>query len=69
MTHNAIFEAFKATLPKFADATVQWYPNGKNSIRAVVINRKQYVFTFMSDKDWCFETLDSHLKRMKKGVH
>ncbi len=69
MTHNNIFEAYKIKLRKFADATEAWFPNGKNSIRIRLIDKHQYVFTFISDKDWCFETVDSHIKKMKKGVH
>lgn len=66
MNHKSIYEAFKVKLPKYADAVVTWFPNGKGSVRVRLIDNKEYVFSFNSDKDWIFETADSHLKRMKK---
>ena len=69
MTHKFIFEAYKAILPSYANATESWKENGKHCIRVRLINRQQFIFTFNSDKDWCFETVDHHNKRTKKGVH
>ena len=66
MNHNSIFGAFKIKLPKYADAVDIWFPNGKGSIRIRLIDRQEYVFSFVSDKEWIFETVDCHLNRMKK---
>lgn len=66
MNHKSIFEAFKIKLPTYAEGVNVWFPNGKGSIRVRLINKQEYVFSFISDKDWIFETVDHHLKSMKK---
>ena len=44
---------------------IQWFPNGHNSIRVRLTNNEDFIFTYNSDKDWCYETVDSYIIRMK----
>ena len=67
MSQKEAFNKFKLYFPKFADASEMWFPNGKNSVRVRLNNRKEIVFTFNSELDWRFETVESFMKSMVKG--
>lgn len=67
MSKKEVFNKFKLYFPKFADASEMWFPNGKNSVRVRLNNRKEIVFTFNSELDWRFETVESFMKSMVKG--
>lgn len=67
MVHREVLERFKHLFPQYEGYIKTWFPNGKDSVRLRQLNGQEFVFTFHSDKDWCFETLDSHLKHMKGG--
>lgn len=67
MSQKEVFNKFKLYFPKFADASEMWFPNGKNSVRVRLNNRKEVVFTFNSELDWRFETVESFMKSMVKG--
>ena len=67
MPQKEVFNKFKLYFPKFADASEMWFPNGKNSVRVRLNNRKEIVFTFNSELDWRFETVESFMKSMVKG--
>lgn len=66
MNYKSVYEAYKIKLPMYADATEAWSPHEKHSIRVRLIDKQVYVFSFMSDKDWIFETLKHHNNRTKK---
>lgn len=65
MTHKEVFEKFKKYFPQFADAVETIFPCNKNTIRIRVGYLHDYMFTFNGEYDWCFETVDSFVKRMK----
>lgn len=67
MSQKEVFNKFKYYFPKFAEASEMWFPNGKNSVRVRLNNRKEIVFTFNSELDWRFETVESFMKNMLKG--
>ena len=67
MLQREVFDKFKFYCPKFAEVSEMWFPNGKNSIRVRLNNRKEVVFTFNSELDWRFETVESFMKSMVKG--
>lgn len=52
-------------MPTEAKCVVQWFPNGLNSIRVRLTNKDEFIFTYNSDKNWCYETVDSYIVRMK----
>lgn len=64
MTHIKVYEAFKALFPTYAESVTNFYSNGKNSIRLRVGEaHRDVIFTYNSDKDWRFETVDSFLNK------
>ena len=65
MSHNNVFEQFKFLLPQYIGYVDTWFPNGKNSIRVRRTHGYELVFTFNGIDDWCLETVDSFLNRMK----
>lgn len=65
MSHKTIFDWFKLYFPNYDKHTVTWFPNGKNSIRVRWDNGRDFIFTFNGEKDWCFQTVENFLKKMK----
>lgn len=67
MGHREILNHLNECLPEFAgDKIGVWFPNGRNSIRIRHHNKREYVFTYINPGEWCFETIDSFMKKMKK---
>lgn len=66
MLHDKVFELFKQTFPQYAVDVDTWFPNGKNSIRLRMKNRKEFVLTYNSQEDWRLETIDSYIRSMGK---
>ena len=67
MTHNEIYGIFEKLFPMYAEGVVDYFSNGKDSIRIRIGDLYQdFVFTFHSNKDWKFETIDSFINSMKK---
>lgn len=71
ITHNKVYEYFKLYFPQYSADVSMWFPNGKNSVRVRVLrdnNSQDFVFTYGGKTNWCFETVNSHIKKMlKKG--
>lgn len=65
MKHDLIFHYFKLHMPTEAKNIVQWFPNGLNSIRVRFKNNDEFIFTYNGEKEWCYETVDSYIVRMK----
>lgn len=65
MTHKEVFEKFKLYFPQFAESVETIFPSGKNSIRIRIGYLRDYIFTFNGEYAWCFETVDSFIKRTK----
>lgn len=67
MTHHQIWEIFKKLFPLYAETSTEWFTNGKGSIRVRLSNpRQDFVFTYINNKEWKFETINSYLKTLKK---
>lgn len=67
MTHNEVYRQFTAYFPQIDSSTKDWFPNGRDSIRVRTTSGEDYVFTYHTDNDWCFETVESHIRKMKGG--
>lgn len=65
MQHDLIFHYFKKHMPTESRQIVQWFPNGLNSIRVRLTNNEEFIFTYNSEKEWCYETVDNYIVRMK----
>jgi hypothetical protein len=64
MTHNEVYEKFKLYFPNYSGERVDCYfPNGKNSIRIRQTNMQEFIFSFVSDTEWSFETVNFFMKR------
>ncbi len=46
-----------------------WFPNGKNSIRVRIDGGSDFVFTYNNWTDWCYETVESHIRKMRGGAN
>ena len=65
MLQTDVYEQFKVYFPEIAFFTETWFPNGQNSVRIRQTNGQDFVFTYNGKQDWCFETIDSYIKKMK----
>ena len=64
MIHKNILKKFIEIFPQY-EATIElWFPSGKNRIRVRLIDRREFIFTYNSESDWCLETVDSFIKHM-----
>lgn len=70
MVHTDIYNWFALYFPNYVGERVdKWFPNGKNSIRVRQTNGQEFIFTYNSQKDWRFETINSFLSSVKGGKH
>lgn len=67
MTHKDVYKYFTLYFPQFAEHVEIWYPNGKNSVRVRQKNGQDFVFTYNGEMLWCFETVENHINRIRKG--
>lgn len=65
MSHEKVYEWFESYFPQFSKHIVEWFPNGKDSIRVRRSGNQDFIFTFHGIDDWCFETVDSFIKKLK----
>lgn len=65
MPHKELVEKFKHLLPNYAEYMVEWFPNGKNSIRIRHVYGRDYIFTYHAPHNWRFETVDCFVDDMK----
>ena len=65
MLQTDVFEWFKLYFPQYVKHVETWFPNGQNSVRIRQTNGQDFVFTYNGKQDWCFETIDSYIKKMK----
>jgi len=67
MTHNSIFTFFGTLFPKYYDSVDVWFPNGKGSIRIRLKKlSEEFIFTYVNDKEWSFETIAYYLNRLNE---
>ena len=59
MLHIDVLKRFKEIFPIKDDSIEYWFPNGKNSIRVLLKNRVELVLTYLSNKKWRLETVES----------
>lgn len=69
MEHKEIYSRFESYLPQFSQHVIEWFPNGRNSIRVRQENGQDFIFTYNGIDDWCYETAVSFInnKMLKKG--
>ena len=65
MLHDKIYEWFESYFPQYSKHIVEWFPNGRNSIRVRRCDKQDFIFTYYDIDDWRFETVESFIKRLK----
>lgn len=62
MVHTEVYKAFKNLFPMYAEETLKWFSNGRNSIRLQIPSVDQeMIFTYNTHRDWKFESIDSYI--------
>jgi len=66
MTHKQIYTFFGTLFPTYYNSVDAWFPNGKGSIRVRLKGLpEEFIFTFINNKEWDFETLTYHNNKLK----
>lgn len=65
MLHHNVLIKFNLYFPHITSDVETWFPNGRNSIRIRLHDLREFIFTYNDEKDWCFETKESFIKRLK----
>lgn len=66
MIHTKVYEQFEKQFPQYSEYVDTWFPNGKNSVRVRIKDGSDFIFTYNNWTDWCFETVESYIKKMRK---
>lgn len=78
MSHSEIFKKFNNIFSGIVPEVNEWFANGKDSIRVRIKNGSDFIFTYKSDTEWKYETLDSYIhnitikiggSQMNVGLH
>lgn len=64
MSHSEIFKKINNIFRELAPSINTWFANGKDSIRVRIKSGSDFIFTYKSDTDWRYETLDSYIHSM-----
>lgn len=68
MTHNEVFKKFKEYF-NVEDSDIDvWFQNGKNSIRVRNKEKREFVFTYESERNWCLDTSEHFLENLEKNL-
>ena len=67
MKHVEVYEKLKELFPMYVENSEDWFPNGKDSIRVRIKSGSDFIFTYHNFYDWCYETLESFIRKMKGG--
>ena len=68
MTHVKLAKKFEALCHADIDAIVEWFPNGRDSIRVKFDDGVELVFTYYNDTNWRIEPIDTFLKQVLDKV-
>lgn len=67
MFHVEVYERFKDIFPDESKHSKEWFPNGKNSVRVRSNNGSDFIFTYHSKDNWCYETVESYINKLRGG--
>lgn len=66
MGHHDLIPIFERLFPtRLGTAIYVWFPNGKNSIRLGMKDKREFIFTYHDEAHWQLETLDNFINRLK----
>lgn len=66
MVHKDVYKIFISHFPKESGKVEMWFPNGKNSVRVRMTDKRELVFTYNGPNDWFLETVNSFIERMMR---
>ena len=67
MVNSKLLTQFLWMFPHLKKEIDLWIPNNKHSIRIRFTNHREYIFHYINESEWCFETLKSYHQRMKRS--
>ena len=67
MSHIDVFKKFEELMPYFCEQVEEWFPNGFNSIRVRLENKREYIFTYSEENGFRFEDIGVFIDRTLKG--
>lgn len=62
-----VFEIFKSMFPSHKKDVIEWFPNGYRSIRLVLKDSRELIFTYDCEQNWMLETKMSFLNRLLRN--
>lgn len=65
MVHAQVYSFFKKVMPLEEKEATVYFPNGRNSIRIRKKNGQEFIFSYRSETEWSYETVDLFLARLK----
>ena len=65
MLQEDIYKQFIRQFPQYSKQVTGWFPNGRNSVRVRLYSGSDFIFTYQGNSDWCFETVDSFIRKLK----
>jgi hypothetical protein len=65
MVHAQVYDFFRQVLPLEEKEAKVYFPNGRNSIRIRKRNGQEFIFSYRSQTEWAYETVDLFLARLK----
>ena len=68
MAHNNVFTVFKDKFGEISSRVTAWFPSGKDCVRIRFADRNELMFTYHSEKDWCLESVNSYISKMKGKI-
>lgn len=68
MLHDDVYNCFTLYFPQISKHVIEWFPNGRNSVRVRRCDNQDFIFTYHDKNNWCFETVDSFIERLKGGL-
>ena len=67
MTHKYIYDRFAKYFPNYSSETDIWFPNGKNTIRVRLFDKREFIFRYDGENIIRFETVTSFLRNGAKN--
>lgn len=66
MLHPQVYDFFKRCLPEQESEIIEFFPNGKNSIRLRKKNGQEFIFSLQEKDAWKYETKSNFILNMKE---
>lgn len=67
MLHEDICKKFESMFPQYSRYIVDWFLNGKDSVRIRLSTGSDFILTYRDWMYWRFETVESFIDGMKGG--